>query len=58
MCNNFVWPDSQESDPRHHKAEECTQTVLDTRDKYLGSTLAGMYDPDNNFMFPELISGT
>lgn len=52
VYNNFVWPDPT---PEQRTAiESAAQSVLDARDSYEGSTLADMYDPDNEWMFPDL----
>ena len=52
VYNNFVWPDATESQKRN--IEKCAQAVLDARSKYEGSTLAELYDPDNEFLYPLL----
>lgn len=31
------------------------QNVLDARQSYEGATLADLYDPDNDFLYPELM---
>lgn len=36
------------------RIEKAAQAVLNARAQYEGSTLADMYDPDNEWMFPEL----
>ena len=36
------------------RIEACAQAVLDARARYEGSTIADMYDPENDFLFPEL----
>lgn len=53
VYNNFVWPES--TDAQRAEVERCAQAVLDARKLYEGSTLADMYDPDNDFLFPELM---
>lgn len=53
VYNNFVWPDP--SDAARAEVERCAQAVLDARSSYEGSTLADMYDPDNDFLYPALI---
>ena len=53
VYNNFVWPEPDaevEADVVRH-----AQAVLDARELYPGSTLADMYDPDNEFLYPELV---
>ncbi|WP_311143928.1 type IIL restriction-modification enzyme MmeI [Corynebacterium durum] len=47
-----MWPDATESQKRN--IEKCAQAVLDARSKYEGSTLAELYDPDNEFLYPLL----
>lgn len=53
VYNNFIWPNLTDS----HRAEieMCAQAVLDARSSHQGSTLADMYDPDNEFLFPDLM---
>ena len=65
VYNNFVWPgiaagnlnesvgNAVSTDVRV-SVEEAAQVVLDARALYPDSTLADMYDPDNEWMFPEL----
>lgn len=53
VYNNFVWPDP--ADGQRAEVERCAQAVLDARRLYEGSTLADMYDPDNDFLYPELM---
>lgn len=50
VYNNFVWPDP--TDALRGEVERCAQAVLDARSSYEGSTLADMYDPDNDFLYP------
>ena len=52
VYNNFVWPEPTDAD--HAEVERCAQAVLDARATYGGSTLADMYDPDNEFLYPML----
>lgn len=52
VYNNFVWPDP--TDALRSEVERCAQAVLDVRSSYEGSTLADMYDPDNDFLYPAL----
>lgn len=65
VYNNFVWPGvtketigapvEEAITPEVRAAiESCAQAVLDARELYPDSTLADMYDPDNEWMFPEL----
>ena len=53
VYNNFVWPDATESQKK--KIEKCAQAILDARSQYEGSTLADLYDPDNEFLYPDLV---
>ena len=52
VYNNFVWPEPTDAD--RAEVERCAQAVLDARATYGGSTLADMYDPDNEFLYPML----
>lgn len=54
VYNNFVFPKPTEVDKA--KVERCALAVLNARKLYEGSTLADMYDPDNEFLYPELFS--
>lgn len=67
VYNNFVWPgiDSSNIETPVEEAvppetrlevERCAQVVLDARKTYDGSTMADLYDPDNEWMFPELVN--
>ena len=53
VYNNFVWPDP--TDVQKVKIEECAQAILDARENYPNSSLADMYDPDNDFLFLDLV---
>ena len=53
VYNNFVWPDA--TDFQRMRIEECAQAILDARTQYKGSTLADLYDPDNEFLYPALV---
>ena len=53
VYNNFVWPGP--TPEQRAEVERCAQAVLDARRFYEGSTLADMYDPDNDFLYPELM---
>lgn len=53
VYNNFVWPEPTES--QREEIEKCARAVLEARRLYRGSSLADMYDPDNDFLFPELL---
>jgi hypothetical protein len=52
VYNNYPFPQSH-TDTQKKKVEEAAQTVLDTRAKYPGSSLADLYDPVT--MPPDLV---
>ena len=52
VYNNFVWPEPDNA--QRALIEECAQAVLDARAAHPDATLADMYDPDNDFLFPDL----
>lgn len=52
VYNNFPWPKPTEL--QRAAIEKPAQNVLNSRALYKHSTLADMYDPDNEWMFPEL----
>lgn len=54
VYNNFIWPLA--SDEVKEGIAKCAQAVLDARKKYAGATLADMYDPDDAFLYPELVA--
>ena len=54
VYNNFIWPNAD--DTTIARIETCAQAVLDARESYQGATLADMYDPDNDFLYPELMN--
>jgi len=53
VYNTFVWPDS--TPQQHEIIESCAQAIIDARDFYAGCTLADLYDPDDEWMYPELV---
>ena len=53
VYNNFVWPDATAK--QHEHIEKCAQAVLDARAAHPNATLADMYNPDNDFLFPDLM---
>ena len=53
VYNNFVWPEP--TDAQRAEVERCAQAVLAARKLYESSTLADMYDPDKDFLYPELM---
>lgn len=54
VYNNFVWPDPTAE--QKSQVKRCAQAVLDARKNYEDCSLAQMYDPDNAWMFPDLIA--
>ena len=54
VYNNFVWPEV--ADAQREEISALGQAALDARDKYPDSSIAQMYDPDNEFMFPVLVA--
>ena len=52
VYNNFPWPQDI-SDKQKQDIEKAAQSVLNTRDKHKGASLADLYDP--NTMPPDLI---
>lgn len=53
IYNNFVFPDA--SDTQREAIEAAAHKVLEAREMYQGSTLADLYDPDNEFLYPALV---
>lgn len=54
VYNTFPWP--APTDTHRAAIEQHAQAVLDARKLYPDMSLAKMYDPDNDYMFPELMS--
>lgn len=52
VYNNFIWP-TVTSD-QEQEIGELAQAVLDARKLYSDATIAQMYDPDNDWLYPEL----
>lgn len=52
VYNTLVWPDA--TDTQRAEIEHCAQAVLDARAQYEGASLADLYDPDNDFLYPAL----
>lgn len=52
VYNNFVFPEA--TDKQRKDVEEAAQRVLNARGNYKDVTLADMYDPDDEWMYPEL----
>ena len=53
VYNNFIWPDATVE--QRGRIEKCVQAVLDARAAHSDATLADMYNPDNDFLFPDLM---
>lgn len=54
VYNTFPWPLPDAT--QRAEIERCAQAVLDAREQYPGCSLAEMYDPDMNYLFPILKS--
>lgn len=54
VYNSFVFPDA--SPEERKKIEGLAQAVLDARALYPEASLADLYDPDNEFIYPELLA--
>ncbi len=54
VYNTFPWPEPTEE--QRAEIERCAQAVLDAREQYPGCTLAKMYDPEMDYLFPVLKS--
>lgn len=52
VYNNFVWPEVTSA--QRTQIEVLAQAVLDARTNYPEATLADLYDPDNDYLYPEL----
>lgn len=52
VYNNFVWP--QVTKDQECEIAEHAQAVLDARQLYKDATIAQMYDPDHDWLYPEL----
>lgn len=52
VYNNFVWPNPTQE--IHDAVVSAAQAVLDARALYPDSTIAQMYDPKYEFLYPEL----
>ena len=53
VYNNFPWPTPAED--QRAIIEHTAQDILDARAKYPDASLADLYDPDNSWMYPELV---
>lgn len=54
VYNSFVFPST--TNEMVEEITRCAQLVLDARALYGGSSLADLYDPDSEFLFPDLMS--
>ena len=52
VYNNFPWPTPTAA--QRARIEETAQAILDARALYPDSSLADMYDPDTDWLYPEL----
>lgn len=52
VYNNFIWPKASEA--QYTEISKLAQEVLEARSQYPEATIAQMYDPDLEFMFPAL----
>lgn len=52
VYNNLVWPEV--TDDQTAEIESLAQAVLDARSFYPDTTLADLYDPDNEWLYPAL----
>lgn len=66
VYNNFIWPgitlentdvpvEAAVSAELRQRVEACALAVLDARSSYRDGTLADMYDPDNEYQYPDLV---
>lgn len=54
VYNNFVWPDA--TPEQCTRIEACAQAVLDVQAAHPDATLAETCDPDNDFLFGDLLA--
>jgi hypothetical protein len=52
VYNNFAWPEVTKD--QECEIAERAQAVLDAREAYEEATIAQMYDPDHDWLYPEL----
>ena len=52
VYNNYPWPNP--TDEQKAKIVQTAQSILDARALYPDASLADMYNPDNDFLYPEL----
>lgn len=53
VYNNFIWP--QTDDVQRQEIAEAAEGVLATREIFSGTPLKVLYDPDKEFIYPELV---
>jgi putative DNA (cytosine-5-)-methyltransferase len=53
VYNNFIWPHLSKLQKK--PIEECAQAVIDARVFYGGTSLADLYNPENEFAYPALV---
>nr|WP_230975971.1 DNA methyltransferase [Gulosibacter hominis] len=53
VYNNFIWP--QVSKAQHDEITHLAQGILDARARHPEATIAQMYDPDNDFLYYDLV---
>ena len=53
VYNNFIWP--QDNDAQRQLIAEAAQGVLAAREIFSGTSLKDLYDPDKEFIYPELV---
>lgn len=53
VYNNFPWPSP--TDLQKSKIEKSAQSIIDARNTFPNASFADLYDPDNGWMYPELI---
>ena len=52
VYNNFVWPKVTRA--QQQEIADAAQAVLDARASFPGTSLKDLYEPDNEFIYPEL----
>lgn len=53
VYNNFPW--TNPTNKQKETIEQTAQSILDARNLYPNASLAQLYDPDNDWMYPELV---
>ena len=54
VYNNFIWPDP--APVLRDQISAVAEAVLEAREKYPSTTISEMYDPDTEFLVPELMA--